>query len=538
MVKRVVGWSVAVVLLLAGCTQHTQPTLRGASPAADPRQVGSGVMVDRPLAGVRIHAARTSEPFGKPDLPAVSALYRLSPSGPLPSAVTVTLPLAQPLPEGMTPIVTTAETATGPWTYLPAAPSADRRSVTFSTDHFSLFGVLGLDLLRMLTAFKESFVDVLDGGATAEAARPTCAGENQARGDGYSIRSVSSDALYWCFGMEQGRRVLRLVDNRRYPLTVHHPGLPVREQDRASWGELASLSRLVSGPTSVLPPRTAISYDVDIPPGRGAKLTTEFDGLGQSLYALQVGLETLAAILTRFGKGSNPKLKDFRAVEQMDRLLTKAPCVEAVRAANPIAMVKECLEPEELVRMFGNAALLIVPLVVFGPLIEFFHSEFNALGDQFDGRSRYALIIAREAAPMSPAPSPPRSPEPTPQKPSPPPSCPVKNLSVRWVGTPTLSKSSGRFTATASVTGSGCTGYVFAYFSDLNGPGYGLPEVAVVRLTIGAGTQRVSDRVLDFTLGDVFQFSGINVCRTPEDTGDCPRRGPTAGERMSVVAGR
>jgi nucleoside 2-deoxyribosyltransferase len=77
----------------------------------------------------------------------------------------------------------------------------------------------------MLGFFKSEFLDGLSSGATALAARPSCPGEQAAR-DGYSVQSSAGPTVYWCFGEDSsGERILRVVNNRPYPLEIQHPGL-------------------------------------------------------------------------------------------------------------------------------------------------------------------------------------------------------------------------------------------------------------------------------------------------------------------------
>lgn len=67
-----------------------------------------------------------------------SRTYQLFPSSPLVHLQTVRLPLTRRVPPGWAVVVATAETGCGPWTYLAARLSADRRTATFPTVHHSV----------------------------------------------------------------------------------------------------------------------------------------------------------------------------------------------------------------------------------------------------------------------------------------------------------------------------------------------------------------------------------------------------------------
>jgi hypothetical protein len=79
-----------------------------------------------------------------------SRTYRLSPSGPSAHPQTVRLPLTHRVPPGWAVVVATAETGHGPWSYLPATLSADRRAAVFTTLHHSIFTVIGEDVSSLL----------------------------------------------------------------------------------------------------------------------------------------------------------------------------------------------------------------------------------------------------------------------------------------------------------------------------------------------------------------------------------------------------
>lgn len=323
----------------------------------------------------------------------VSRTYRLSPSGPLARPQTVRLPLTRRMPPGWAVVVATAETSRGPWSYLPAKLSADRRVAFFTTVHHSIFTVLGEDVSSLLSLFKVQFLDGLSSGATASAARPSCRSESTAH-LGYTVESSGGPTVYWCFGMNaSGQRILRVVNNRLYPMEVQHPGLVVAEQPAIDYASLASLSHALSGHLSVLAPGAQIGYRVSLSMGQAAGVRTDADGFGQGLFALQTGINALLAILTRFGAGGASK-----SIAVMNKALGNIACADALLAGNPGAILSSCLSPKDMIDYFGTAGLLLAPLAAVGGLADFFASEFQGLHDILTGKDQYTIIMERQAA--------------------------------------------------------------------------------------------------------------------------------------------
>lgn len=322
-----------------------------------------------------------------------SRTFRLSPSGPLAHPQTVRLPLTRQVPPGWAIVVATAESSQGPWTYLPASLSANRRTAIFTTTHHSIFTVIGEDVSGLLEVFKTQFLDGLSSGATATASPPACGGQATAR-TGYTVQSSAGPTVYWCFGTDSaGQRILRVVNNRLYPLEIQHPGLTVVEKPAIDYGSLASLSHLLSGQESILAPDAQIGYLADPAPGQAAGAQTAADGFGESLFALQTGINSLLAILTRFGAGGASK-----SITVMNTALGDVGCADAAFAGNPGAILASCLSPKDMADYFGTVGVLLAPLAAAGGLAAFFASEFQGLHDILTNEDQYTIIIKHEAA--------------------------------------------------------------------------------------------------------------------------------------------
>jgi len=190
---------------------------------------------------------------------------------------------------------------------------------------------------------------------------------------------------------------LKVVNQRRYPLLLSHPDLSVMVKaplDRT----LAAVSHFGSKGLTVLGPGDQVTYAADIKLGTETSATTQFDSFGQSLTALQVGAETLVAIVSRFGF-----LKSTNAVEIADTFLQAGDCAAAL-GRGPAKLLVSCFGPAELNRALGAAGAVVAAAYLVGGVVAFFQSEFDALGDQFNGRDTYKLTLRHEQQTPSGAP--------------------------------------------------------------------------------------------------------------------------------------
>jgi hypothetical protein len=322
-------------------------------------------------------------------------VWKVTSKSPVNGAVTVQLPLRRLPRKHEVVVALTAERRNGSWVPVRAALDRRGRTARIFTTHFSWFTALFADVKDAVNAAKRNIVDGLLSGALAEAVPPTCQNEAEARTGGFSISSDAKDTINWCFGVEGGRRVLRVVNRRRYPLSMSHMGLTTLSQGH--WNGLAALARVGSGDRAIIAPRESMTFRVDAANGSTAVLRTEFDGVGQSLYQLQVGVQTALDLMTRFGFAST-KTPEAAA----SAFATAADCATALENPGDAgAMLSKCFGVGNMVRVLGTKAILVAPLMFAGGLIEFFHSEFNAIGDQLNQRDQYTVTIASRAVPAT-----------------------------------------------------------------------------------------------------------------------------------------
>jgi hypothetical protein len=378
---------------VAGCTDSPQGAgSRSAETSASAVRVTG--LPDGQIAEVTIaDGAESPAPDPSTGLTALSEVYSVGPSGQLAAPAHVTIPLTEPATSDTAVFAATREDAAHDWEYLPATLSADGTTASFDVSHFSLLGLIGYNVGQLFESFKKDFLDGLAGDALAnDTDKPICNREVDARADGYHITSSNGDTVFWCFGIDDtGRRVLQVHNHRRYPLQVLHPNMQTLANPH-DYLALSSLSRLASGGYAIIKPGATAVFNADLGPGGSEGIRTEMDGFGQSLYALQTGVETLFSILTRFGA------KDLEgAMKAMDTLVSLRSCADSLDKGGG-AYFASCFTPDQMITAFGAKAVLLVPLVILGPLLSFVRSEWNALVDTWTQHDKYVVAITRDKA--------------------------------------------------------------------------------------------------------------------------------------------
>lgn len=367
------------------------------------RQIGANVTVSGNVPR-SIKAVATNTP-GAPftAVEPLSPVIEITPAGKLLSPITLRFKLNRQLQEGEAVLVATAETNQGPWTLVPSSLSKDRWYVTVQTDHLSSWQGWVYDVKQGLNYFKKVLIDGLSGDATTQAEPPSCNKDDEAaaRQDDYTITSSAKNTLYWCFSLEGGVRVLKIVNHMRYPLEVAHPGFVVKHIARPKL-ELDQLARLGSGNDSILYPFDEAEYTVDLAPGKKAILSTQYSGLAQSLYQLETGVVALVNTLTLFGVADEAIAEvaldgnRFAKILQLSgKFLLAKDCADAVVSFNLGQVIAKCLNAKQVKEDFGWQGLFLVPLVILGPFVEFFRSEFDSFVGLLKHQDKYRIIVRR-----------------------------------------------------------------------------------------------------------------------------------------------
>jgi streptogramin lyase len=367
--------------------------------AAQDRAIGSNVSVSGSMVPNTIKAVGTKTsrvPFA--DTQALGLMTQITPIGKLPAPMMLRFKLNRPVKNGEVAFLATSEGPDGPWALLQPIISSDGWDASVQTDHLSWWQPLWFDLKAAASDFKKEVLDGLTGDMTTEAEQPHCDNESQARQDNYLIASSAKSTLYWCFGFEDGARVLKIVNRMRYPLEVSHGGFTVK-QFAGPTLDLDQLARLGSGQTTILYPFEEADYTVNLSPGSQALISTAYSGYAQSLYQLEFGVTTFVDVLGLISNGEIAETGFARTAALMNKFLAPAECANALLPEpNAGKLISGCFTPEQIMEVFGWKGLLLAPLMTIGPLVEFFHSELNVLGDQFNDRDKYQILVRRSAA--------------------------------------------------------------------------------------------------------------------------------------------
>jgi hypothetical protein len=309
-----------------------------------------------------------------------------------------------------TVLVATRGGGNGPWTYIKPTLSDDRRHVVVTTNHFSWWDVVQLTKAAFAEV-KKAVLDGLTSNVYVEAEKPRCQNESGARQDGYTIESSAKDTVYWCLGLEDGRRVLHVVNRTRYPLNVLHPGMTVVRNGHVTL-ELSQLARVGFSNIMLLYPRDeALLAVADLKAGKVARLSTDFSGYANSLYQLEFGVQALASIVTRFGAGSGLIHNGAiiagqldRVMDIVDKLLTAKACSNAVlgpllqkKVPSFGAVFANCLNPARIAEYLGDGlfGVALAAIVAAGPFVAFVQSQLNALFDLVTRRTQYTILVRR-----------------------------------------------------------------------------------------------------------------------------------------------
>lgn len=327
-----------------------------------------------------------------PGMEAVSKAFKIDADKQPGKPVRVALPLNEKLADDDFLVAMVADTPEGPWTPIAAKAVAGGRYAAFEAPHFSFFSVFRTNVHPLLGAIRDLF-DGATAYAAEEAKQPRCSDEGGARSDGFSLSSQGPDTLKWCFGRERnGQRVLRVTNARRYYLMLEHPGARTIEKPSSPLLDPARMVQRVDSKRTGLPPRGQVTYSVS----GSARVRSEFDGLAQSLYALDMGVELAVSFVTKFG-GNKASAREKLA----NTLYGWQKCARQLgHLEDGGALIAKCFDIGTLTEAFGAKGALAGAFMAVGAVVEFFRSELNALGDQLNGRDKYSIRVKRVQPPV------------------------------------------------------------------------------------------------------------------------------------------
>jgi hypothetical protein len=378
-----------VLALLAGCGGNGVSQLPKAQPpSSSPTPTDPGVAVTGIDASDLSVTDATGSSLGV-SLSFASPIYTVTSTTQLSSPTPVQLTLDNALPRNVPIFVVTRESAGQPWTYLPGQLLSDQRHVQFTTSHLSDFAVLVMDQSGALQSFKDDIHSRLDFGIDKKVKKPECEATDEAKKDGYSvISSKGRKTVFWCFGYEGGKRVLRVVNRRTQPIQISHlnvPVLPPAVEVPKVWNPWLPI---VGDRATFLAPRRTVTYDVDLEPTKRVLLGATADANAQSLRALQATTAALVARLHGFGAGRH------KTIDTLNALLARPQCRKTVGQGSD-KMLAGCFSRPKLVATFGTAGLLLAKLTTDPSTKLFMRQQFKAMAYDVLKNTNENILVRR-----------------------------------------------------------------------------------------------------------------------------------------------
>ncbi|MGB3674221.1 MAG: hypothetical protein WA988_07275, partial [Candidatus Nanopelagicales bacterium] len=256
--------------------------------------------------------------------------------------------------------------------FLDADVDVDKKTVTVETSSLSPLGYLRISSDKV----REQLGGVLRtslGDAVFGVDDPKCEGEDEARGDGWTVNSTDSRTVKWCMGMDEGDRVITLANNRRYPLVVRPPG-GTTLRDRSDRGFAARVSEAtLPNDRVVLGGGEDATWVLEQEPGISGTFQAELDGLAQSVVSIEVAAEWLELFASKVPRGKSATKDTLLAVVEnsgcLGALVDQTDSESSFGGADIAKLVLECLSYDNLREWVGTfgANLLIAPVgLTFG----------------------------------------------------------------------------------------------------------------------------------------------------------------------------
>ncbi len=319
----------------------------------------------------------------------VSPLYTLATADELDNPVTVRLELDNALPTTATVLVASRDSAEQPFTFLRGYLTTDQQHVQFTTRKLNQVGVLAVDVPGALASLQEDIRSGLAGGVSSAVRKQSCQGAAGARQDEYSVSASKRKTLFWCFGLQNGKRVVELTNRRRVPVQVTHPGVAVVGNPRtvAAWSPWAGPLGLTH---TFLPPGQTATYDAELQPKSRLVLTATSTRTAQSLRLLQATARALVLRLSGFGVEPPTTATTFNA-------MLEVPSCKRSLSKGGAAVVAGCLGPTQLAKLFESTQLLVNPLVTDPTFSSFLRSQADAIASRVRSEELQRIVVRRTA---------------------------------------------------------------------------------------------------------------------------------------------
>ncbi|MCY1137671.1 hypothetical protein OWR29_06640 [Actinoplanes sp. Pm04-4] len=229
---------VLLLTLTSACTRDKRDRKEAAAPApniqvtvqpdAPTKLTTDGVTVILPAgaskAGTTVKLTVDSGP-PPPSVPAgitvVGRKATVELPGRLAKPATVTFPAPRTIADGTLRPVVVWQNATGAWRWTPTTYKAGAATVTATVDHFSGGFLGGIDVQKWIKDRGQAVKNYATGRSGVS--QPSCGDEKAARAGGLRVSSDQGDRVKWCFGLQDGKRVLKVANNTRTYQEITYP---------------------------------------------------------------------------------------------------------------------------------------------------------------------------------------------------------------------------------------------------------------------------------------------------------------------------
>jgi len=361
-----------VVLTATGCLGESKKLALPPAPSISAAPTDLGIKASGLPDGVELAVTDTSVGVQTgAHLDFVSPVFTVEPSGTLAQPATITVELDNALPAATPVLVATRASADQPWAYQTGRLTEDQRHVEYTTTDLNQLGVLTLNVDAAVESLSTDIRNGLAAGVNKLVKPPTCDGRPEARLSGYSVTSTKSKALHWCFGLQGGKRVVRVTNRLRNPIEVAHPNVPVLKAPLVP-GVFSPWGRFLGTTNTFLAPGRTATFDADLQPVTALFVSSDSSAMVQSLRLFQATARAIVLRLVGFGVGPATVGKT------VDALLAKPQCRQSLGKGSD-ALLAGCFSPAKMASLFGSRAVLLAPLLTAPTTATFFRAQAQAM---------------------------------------------------------------------------------------------------------------------------------------------------------------
>jgi hypothetical protein len=385
--RMLIAFLVVVFALVAGCGGGSAPLPKAQPPTTSPTPVDPGVTV-LGLDASDLDVSDTPGISPGSNLSFASPIYSVESSTEISGPTKVQLLLDNALPRTSPVFVVTRRAAKNPWTYLPARLMSDQLHVEFTTSHLSEFGVLVMDVDGALQTFRDDVRARLASGVNPKVKKPECADPAGAKKDGYSVGfSRNKKTVFWCFGLENDKRVVKVVNRRVTPIQVGHATAPEIDPSETPkvWSAWARV--LGDGATFLAPGKTA-TFDADLEPTKRLLISATNTPTSQSLRGLQATSGALVAAITSFGAGKS-------STPNVVAVLAKRPMCAAALGKGSDKLLADCFSRRKVVETFGSRGILLARLTTARSTAAFLRKQLKAVSVDVVKNENQNILVRR-----------------------------------------------------------------------------------------------------------------------------------------------